>query len=236
MSWFLPIAMGLGAAGSVMGAKDGADRALATARARNAVLSDSLGRIDKNAAENRATFDARLGDYATAPQALETAQTTRANNNVSNITAGNADEIALSGSAPAAVRGAIAERLQQSFGGAKDRAVASGRLGGYGDAWLGNKIGIADSANRIGTVNNFSQGQARILPALQDFAEQAAYKPPAILPQIMRFAGNILGSAAGSGMLNGMGGMFGGPAANAGVAGGGYLGSGGVVYPGPGRY
>lgn len=236
-AWLLPAAIGAGLAGGVMGAGDSAKRALETARARNAVLSDTLGRIDANAAENRGTFDTRMQDYAPGaqPAALGAAQDTRAGNNVANITSNDPNAIGLSGSAPSAVRGAIAQRMLEAYEGSKARGTASGNLGGYGDAWMGNKIGIADSASRIGTVNNFSQGQARILPALQDYAEQAAYRPPALLPQILKFAGNVVGSAAGSQ-------MFGTPGAaaaggiNPGVAGGGYLGAGGQLFPGPGAY
>lgn len=186
-----------------MGARDSAERARDTARARNAVLADTLRRIDANAAENRGLFDSRMGDYAAHPAALETAQTTRADNNIANLTAADPNAISVSSSAPSAVRGAIAQRLMEAHEGARQRAAASGQLGGYGDVWQSNKLGIGDTANRIGTINNFSQGQGRILPALQDYAEQAAYRPPAILPQIMQFAGNILGSAAGRGMFGG---------------------------------
>lgn len=229
----LAAATALSGAGSIMGSGDAARRARDTARARNAVLNTSLAKIDANTAENKAAFDARMGDYAPGVQgnALQAAQDARVTGNTGAMTAGDAGDVALSGSAPAVVRGAIAKRMLEAFQGARQRAEASGKLGGYGDVWMNNRFGISDTANKIGTVNNFAAGQGRITGALQDLTEQASYRPPALLPQVLQFAGSVLGGAAGRGMFGGAT-----PAVNPGVAGGGYLGAGGQIFPGPGRY
>lgn len=199
------IGAALAGGGALLGKGSAAKDAQRRADARNVVLRDAMVRTDQNAADNRTLFDGRLGDFTNHPTALATAQDTRANNNAAALTEGNADDIPLSGSAPSVVRGEIAKRMLTAFQGATERARSSGRLGGYNDAWLGHNIGVGDTSNRIGTNNNFARGQMSLVPAMQDLAETSVYKPPSILPQIMTFAGNVLGGAAGRGGLFGSG-------------------------------
>src|SRR3990167_5197072 len=96
----LAIAAALGAGGALWGKSEAAKQAEATARARNDVLRASLARTDANAVENRGLFDLRLGDYAPGvqPAALETSQTTRANNNAAALTGPDAKAVTFSGS------------------------------------------------------------------------------------------------------------------------------------------
>jgi hypothetical protein len=139
--------------------------------------------------------------YAPAAQegALNTAQESRGADLTGNIKASDSSAIPLSGSAPSVVKGEIAKRMLTSFTDATARAKALGNLGGYGDNWLDNNVGVTDTSRRVGTLNNFSRGEAAILPGLQDAAQIRATQQPSIWGPILSAGGNVLAAGAGRG-------------------------------------
>lgn len=171
------------------------------ASARNGVLQQYLDRQRKLGQEGRGYFDKRMEDYAPGKQgeALDKAQTERTDSILKDVSAPNTDAIPLTGSTPQVVKGEIAKRMLTTFQQATDRAKAAGKVGGYGDTWLGNNFGVADTARRVGTVNNFSQNEAALLPNEQQFAEIAARKQPSMWGPILSAGGNMLAAGAGRG-------------------------------------
>lgn len=201
----MAVGAGLSGAGSYLGKKDASKNAADVAAARNRVLRENLGKIDQFAAQGRGLFDTRMADYSPTAQggALTNAQTARSGEMTSGMTAPPVGDIPLSADAPNAVKSEIAKRMLSAFQTATERAKASGKLGGYNDAWTTNALGVNDTGRRVGTINNFARGEASLIEPLQDAAAVQAYKPPALLPQVMTFAGNILAGAGGRGMGGG---------------------------------
>lgn len=224
---FDPVSLGVGVGmnvlGGLMGRSDAASMAKDKAIARNAALTRSLEKQAQYAAENRGNFDTRMTDYAPGAQdkALTGAQDARTATSIGAITAPtDASEMGFSKSAPDVVRSEYAKRMLGAYQYATDRAKASGKLGGYGDTWLDNNVGIADTGRRIGTVNNFSQAENAMLPAQMDLAEQSVTRRPSMWGPILQTGGMLL---AGSGARGGLSSMFG--SGNLGEVGGGVLGN-----------
>jgi|WetSurMetagenome_2_1015567.scaffolds.fasta_scaffold421351_2 hypothetical protein len=186
--------VGMTVLGGAMQRRDAAAQARATAEARNNILTQYLQKQADFAKESRGYLDTRMGDYAPGAQdaALSNAQTARTATSTGAITGpSDGSEIAFSSSAPAVVRGEYAKRMLSAFNSATERAKASGKLGGYGDTWLGNNVGIADTGRRIDTVNNFSRGETGILNDQMDLAEIGAKKEASIWGPILSGAGKI---------------------------------------------
>lgn len=191
----------LSAGGAAVSSHEANKNAEREAGARNSVLAASLKRQRGYGDEARTYFDNRMKDYEKPAQAasLEKAQTDRTTGITGNISTPSANDIPLSGSAPAVVKGEIAKRMLTAFNDATSRAKALGKVGGYGDNWLGNNTGVADTARRVGTINNFSQNDAALLPAEQDLAQIGARRTPSIWGPVLSAGGNILAAGAGSG-------------------------------------
>lgn len=171
------------------------------ANARNSVLSQTLDRQAQWGKEARGLFDTRMNDYqpATQGESLTKAQDARTADITKNVTAPTASDIPLSGSTPEVVKSEISKRMLATFQQAQDRAKAAGKVGGYGDNWLGNNMGVTDTARRVGTINNFSGNDAALLPARQEFAEVGARQPASIWGPILSAGGNIAAAGAGRG-------------------------------------
>lgn len=190
----------LAAGGAAVTSHENRKNAEGIAAARSRVLKDSIGRQRKYGEEARGYFDKRMEDYApdAQPQTLDKAQTERTDSILKNVSSpATAGDIPLSGSTPQVVKGEIAKRMLTTFQQATDRAKAAGKVGGYGDNWLGNNFGVADTARRIGMVNNFSTNDAALLPAEQDFAQISATRQPSIWGPILSAGGNVMAGAAG---------------------------------------
>lgn len=200
--------VGMTILGGLMQRRDAAAQAAAIATARNSVLTQYLQKQAALGKEGRGYFDTRMGDYAPGAQdtALAGAQDARTATSTGAITAPtDGSEIAFSGSTPAVVRGEYAKRMLNAFNYATDRAKASGKLGGYGDTWLGNNIGIADTGRRIGTVNNFAAAESAMLPDQQDFAQIAATKRPSMWGPILSGVGQATTQMAARAAAGGAG-------------------------------
>lgn len=186
---------------------DAQKNAGAQAAARNAVLADYIRKQNGLEAEGRGHLDNTMAGYAPGAQdqRLQDAQTARvgaATGAMGPMSDPNA--VTVSGSAPPVVRGEIAKRMLAAFQSATDRAKAMGNLSGYGDQWFQNNADIADSARRIGTLNNFARGNAGILQSQQDLAQLGATKAPSIWGPILSGAGS-LAMSIGAGGMGGMG-------------------------------
>lgn len=193
-------ATGLKVAGGLLGRREADKNAEAVANARNSALMSYLKRQGDLADEARGYFTTRMADYAPGVQdkALATAQDSRSAALTGNLTApSDGSEIAVSRSAPPIVRGEIAKRMLDAFNTSTERAKAMGKLGGYGDTWLNNTFGLADTSRRIGTVNNFSQAEAAMLGNQLDLAEAAAPRSSSIWPGILSAGGDLLALGAG---------------------------------------
>ena len=197
----LGIGLALSGAGAAVSSHESSKNAESIAAARNKALMQSLARQRAFADEARGMFNQRMGGYQPDAQAksLDDAQTARTDAATANMVPASPSDVPISGTAPDVVKGVVAKRLLDSFTAATDRAKAAGRLGGYGDNWLGGDFGVADTARRIGTINNFAQHEARLLPMEQDFAQIAATKQPSILGPLLSTAGNIFAAGAGKG-------------------------------------
>lgn len=169
--------------------------------ARNGVLQQSLDRQAKWGDEARGLFDTRLKDYGTETQdeKLTTAQDNRTADITKNMTTPTASDIPLSGSTPQVVKGEIAKRMLKTFQQATDRAKAAGKVGGYGDNWMGNNQGVADTARQVGTINNFSQTDASLLGSRQELAAASAPQSNSIWGPLLSAGGNIAAAGAGRG-------------------------------------
>lgn len=197
----MALSTGLSAAGGAIQQNEMRQNAQARANARNSVLAQSLERQRKYEQEARGLFDQRMKDYEkpAQDQTLVQSQADRTGDITKNITAPTADAIPLSGSAPEVVKGEVAKRMLKAFEDSTARAKAMGKVGGYGDNWLGNNMGVADTARRVGTVNNFSRNDAALLPAEQDLAEAGVGGGSSMWGQILGAGGNILAAGAGRG-------------------------------------
>jgi hypothetical protein len=116
---------------------------------------------------------------------------------------GTAGDIPLQGSAPEVVKSELAKRMLEAHQGSTERAKSQARLSAFGDSWLQNGFDANDVARKVDTVNNFSRGQAALLPASSQMYASMSQKPPSQLGNIMQGLGGVGAMAVGSGKLGG---------------------------------
>jgi hypothetical protein len=208
------LALGLGTLASVGGsmyARNEADNnAAAVMRARNAALMDSLARQRKFQEENQLALDSAFDRFA---QPVQEEQQQKA---VEDRTAGvlgnavapspDASDIPLNGNAPKVIRSAIAKRMSDAFAKTTDRARATAKLGAYGDMWGKNDIAVNNTGHKVGMFNNFSRGEAALLPADQELAGYVAHKPSSGIGESIAALGTLAAGAGGAGMFGSLGG------------------------------
>jgi hypothetical protein len=195
---------GLSAAGQMITANEAQANAERMAAARNEKLNVAMKKNDDLAAKSRAEFDARQQkataesieqDRADKTQAREDQLTQAVESSPASV------EPSLSGSAPTVIKSDLAKRMAAAMGEAKDSAKAQAKLGGYGDAWLGQGFQDVQAGRNIGTNANFASGNMAILPYQQDIAEQRAYKPISPIGGLLSGFGSMLGSYSGGGAV-----------------------------------
>lgn len=190
--------------GDLMQRNDAAASDAAQAAARNQVLLKYLKQQRGLEMEGRGYLDNTMAGYAPGAQdtLLADKQQGRTDAAVGAIgPMSDPNAVTVSGSAPQAVRGEIAKRMLTAFTGARDRARAMGALSGYGDQWFDNNADVADTARRVGTLNNFSRGNSAILSSQQDLAQMGAKQPGSMWGPILSAGGSALMSAGmGSGL------------------------------------
>lgn len=197
----LAISAGLGAAGKIAAGSEAQNAAAREAAARNAVLKTTLDKENGLAGQNATLLNGNVAGYAPGAQdtQLHAAQDARTATSTGNISAADPNSVPITSDAPPAVRGEIAKRMLAAHDGAVDRAKLSGKLGGFGDTWLTNQLRTSEADRNIGVNNNYAEGNKSILPALQDDAAAAVYKPPSIWSTILGGASNVAAGAAGAG-------------------------------------
>lgn len=206
-----------GGAGSLIGKNDALANAQREAAARNRVLATGVDKQQGYADANRGEFNNTVGNFTAPNQAgvLSDAQDKRTGTITGNMTAPDPGSVPL-GDSPAASKSDLAKRMLSVFSAATDRAKAQGKLGGYGDQWLNNGLGVTDTTRNIDTRNNLAATDAAAIAPLQDAAAAASYKPPSIWGPLLQAGGTILGGAAGAGKFNN---LFGGTTGAGGLGG-----------------
>jgi hypothetical protein len=221
------LALGLGTLASVGGgmyARNEADtNAAAVMRARNQALQESLARQREFQRQNQLALDAGIDRFD--PNAQQELQAKAVEDRTAGVLgnqvapSSDASEIPLNENAPKVIRSAIAKRMADAFSKSTDRARATAKLGAYGDAWGGNDIAINDVGHKVGMFNNFSRGEAALLPADQELAGYMAHKPSSGIGETISALGSLGAGAAGAGMFGALGGGLFGTAASAAPAG-----------------
>lgn len=202
----LEIAALVGTAASTVGgmvtANEQQKNVEAQAKARNDRLNSTMLKNDALAKQSRAEFDARqknaTGDAIEQDRADKTQERTQDLTAAVDSTPAAAD-ISLSGSAPTVVKSELAKRMASALGQATDSAKAQAKLGGYGDAWLGQGLQDVNAGRNIGENANFASGNMAILPYQQDIAEQHATKPISPIGALLQGFGSIASSYGGGG-------------------------------------
>jgi type II secretory pathway pseudopilin PulG len=205
MGWetaaLLAASAALSAGGQMIASNEANKSAAAQAEARMQALREHQSRQRALRDENYQMLDQRLQqDYTddAQNQNLENAVEARTENITDNMPVATTD-VAIAGTSPDVVKTEIASRLKSAFANATDRAKALGKLGGYGDQWFNNNIGLLDTSRKIDTNNSFARQEAALLPSYQSLNEYQAYKPSTGLGQAMYGLGQIGASAAGAG-------------------------------------
>lgn len=191
--------------GGIISRNDALSNATAQANARNASLAQNIGILQGFGDTNKNTFDANMNNYAPSTQAtqLSSAQTTRGNNNVANITQDTGAGAPIAADASPASRSDLAKRMLTVYDGATSRAKALGTLGGYSDAWMKNNLDNTQASRDIGTTNSYAEGRKALVGPEGDMAAAAAYQPPSIWGPLLSGAGSIASAAGGAGLGGG---------------------------------
>lgn len=192
----------LGGLGSFFGASDAASNARRVAEARNAVLRDAIAKLEGFYDTNKGTFDKNMSNYSVEGQGarLTGAQGKRSDAVTGNLKLDDTGAGApISASASPAVRSEMAKRMLSVHDAAVSRARAIGSLGGYGDAWLQNNLGNAQTSRDLGVTNSFAEGRKALVQPEQDLAAAAAYRAPSMFGPLLSGAGQLLGGFAGRG-------------------------------------
>lgn len=194
---------GLGTAGQMITAREQQKNAERQAAARNQKLDVAMQKNDALADQSRAEFDARQ-QKATAEnieqdRADKTAQREEQLTAAVNSTPAPTDSVSLAGSAPTVVKSELAKKMASAMSSATDSAKAQAKLGGYGDAWLGQGFQDVAAGRNISKDANFAAGNMAILPFQQDIAEQRAYKPISPIGGLLSGFGSMMASYGGSG-------------------------------------
>lgn len=195
----LGVAAAAAAAGGYINRKSQLDNATAAANARNNVLSQTIGGLDKIYNTNNApAFAGAVGSVDI--NKLPEAQAERTAEIEANLPgASSPGSYGGASDAPPAVNAARAAALSRAFNFAKTGAENTGRLGGYTDQWFKSNLAGQGASRKIGLGNANAENLKALLPGQQDLAQAASYSPPSVWGPILTGAGSVLGSAAGGG-------------------------------------
>lgn len=201
----------LSTAGGMFGRSDALANAAAQARARNESLAKNIGILNGFEDQNQKTFGGNIAHYAPEEQGklLTDAQTTRGNNNAAAIS-GPDMSLPIPADASPASRSDLAKRMLAVHEGATARAKATGKLGGYSDAWTTNQLNDAQANRDIGVTNNYAEGRKALIGPEGDLAATGAYQSPSIWGPLLSGAGSIASAAGGARGFGGFGGFSGG--------------------------
>lgn len=204
MCWEIAIPMAISGVTSAIGGGisrgEDAANAAGIVKARNHVLTDTLNKNTALGDEARTQFNGRVTGMQPGAQDAQFAGTaaSRAASIDGNLPTLSPSSFPGAAESSSLVKGAMADALEGALAKAHERTAAQAKLGSYGDTFT--KMGLEDNqANRnISTDVNFAQANNALLPSLQDFAEQDAYKANSGLGSIIQGLGSAYGSYAGS--------------------------------------
>lgn len=196
----LGISAALGIGSKLVGNSESMNAASREAAARNAVLKATIAKEQGYADQNAGELNNNVAHYAPGSQEaqLADAQAKRTTNSTGNMTTDNPSAAPLPADSNPAAAGDLAKRLLAAHDGAVERAGLKAKVGGYGDTWLTNNLNTNAADRNIGVTNNYAEGAKSILPALQDSAAAAVYKPPSIWSTILSGASSIAAAKAGA--------------------------------------
>lgn len=179
-------------------------QAQAVVNARNGVLRDTMALNRPLAEDSRAQFNDRL---AAGPSAdAEAAAGANRQAVMGRAAAPPPPTTALAGEgAPSVVNSEIARAMGEAANAGAAEASALGRVGAYGDMWVGQGEQNQNLASGLRTNANFAGGNLALLPHLQDLAEVGITRAPGALGDILMGVGSMMGSRAGA---NATGGWF----------------------------
>lgn len=181
------------------------NQSLAASQARNAVLQRFLAQQREYQEQNRGVLNDTIGrasqpNLAGAQSAGLAGRIAYAGDAVDQGTTSNVAPPSFTGSQIA--QNDLNERTAAGLGRARDNTRASATAGAYEDAnaYLGNNA--LNAGRKIGTTNEFSRGDAGLLPSQQEFAEFMARTGNPIYPmstwgQGIQGLGNVFASLAG---------------------------------------
>lgn len=196
------IGAGVSTAGGLVTANEQNKNAQRQAQARNDELKKTLLKNDPLAEKSRDAFEDRLNKTQADEFAQQQHEATDTRQDELATAADEApqaaQEVSLSGSAPTVVKSDLARRMGDAMKASKQQAQSLGKLGGYGDTWLGQGIMDTEAGRDIAQNANFAGGNLAILPYKQDIAESRAYKPISPLGGLMQGLGSMASSYGGS--------------------------------------
>ena len=109
-------------------------------------------------------------------------------------------------SAPNVVNSEIGRKFAEQIGKQRNEATALGNLSGWTDLNLANKIGMQDTKNSMGTIGDFSNSSANLLPFEINANMNNARKAKSGIGDLLGLLGQGVGFANGLGAFNGLGG------------------------------
>lgn len=197
----LGLAVATGVAGKIVSGSESVNAANRDAAARNAVLASTIQKEQGYNTANQGELAGNIAHYAPGAQdaQLTSAQDKRAATSTGNMTTSDGSDTPIPADSNPAVAGDLAKRMLAVHDGAVSRAGLNAKVGGYGDTWLTNNLNTNAADRNIGVTNNYAEGTKSILPALQDDASAAVYKPPSIWSTILGGASSIAAGKAGAG-------------------------------------
>lgn len=182
----------LSGGGSILGGMNSQDRVGAVKSGRDRVLRDEMQRQQGFSAEATPIFTDHLGTRGAGAEAgqRDTAIKARTTDIVANqnrpvtMMGGMGDHGSSEYQRQAANLGQIVT----------DNAKRAAVLSSYGDAAADNSRSFKKASDRVGTISNFSQGSAGVLPAEFSSSDASAYanNPPSPFADLLKAAGTGL--------------------------------------------
>jgi len=177
-------------------------QALAQEQARNSVLQNFLQTQKVYQQNNQDQLNTAIG-ADTQPKLAQT-QTNAVNSRIQNADSSVANTITPNVAPPSSTgsrfnQNDLNTRSQAALGNAKAVSDAKATLGGYTDANAAMQNTALQAGRNIDTTNEFSRGDAALLPSEQQFASQMAVYQNPIYPvsttgQTIQGLGNVFAS------------------------------------------
>jgi len=204
----LPMIIGGAISGGGALIKSGEEDAQArqSAASRNRVLNETLTKNDKIARDTRNSYATREAGYApTAVAERQGSAETSRMAGVDKLIPDSAPDptTASTADSPDIVKTEVAARMSDALKRGREQAKATAKLGAYGDQWFGQNLDNTAASRDIAMNAGFANSNLNNMPALQELADLATYKPVSPIGSILMGTGNMVGSAGGAGFFKG---------------------------------